>query len=69
MADVPEQLAKAKAGIDAREMNGLVDLDMSAHQRYPALDALCDQLPASIVEIVGVGGETALRLGGNAQRL
>ena len=69
MADVPVELAKTEAGVDAREMNGLVDLDMGAHQRYPAFNALGDQLPATIVEIVEIGREPALCLRGDAQGL
>lgn len=69
MADVAEELAEAEASVDARKVHRLVDLDVSAHQRYPALDALCDQLPASIVQIIVVRRERALRLRGDAQSL
>ena len=62
VADVAEQLAEAEPRIDAREMDGLVDLDVRAHERHPALDALGDQPPASIVQILEIAREPALGL-------
>ncbi len=69
MAYIPVELAEAEACVDTREVDCLVDLDMGAHQRYPALDALRDQLPASIVQILEISREGALRLRGDAQGL
>ena len=69
MADVAEELAEAEASVDARKVHGLVDLDVGAHQGYPTLDALRDQPPATIVEIVRIHREPALRLRGDAQSL
>ena len=69
MADVPEQFAEAEPHLDARKMHGLVNLDMRAHERHPALDALRDQLPASIVQILEIVREPALRLRGDPHGL
>ena len=52
VADVAEQLAEAEPCIDAREVDGLVDLDMGAHEGDAALDALGDEAAAAIIEIV-----------------
>ena len=69
MADVAVELAEAEAGVDAGKVDGLVDLDVGAHEGDAALDALGDQLPSTIVEIVRISREPALRLRGDAQSL
>ena len=69
MANVAEELAEAEAGIDARKVDCLVDLDVGAHEGDAGLDGLGDELPAAIEEIVGIVGELALCLRGEPQSL
>ena len=69
VADVLEGLAEAEAGVDAGVVDGLIDLDMGAHEGDAALDALGDEAAAAIVEIVEIVGELALSLCGDAQSL
>ena len=69
VADVLEGLAEAETGVHAGVVDGLIDLDVGAHEGDAALDALGDQLPAAIEEIVEIVGELALSLCRDTQSL
>lgn len=67
MADVSVELLQLEAGVDTREVNGLIDFRMCAHHRDAALDALRDQLSATLEQVFEVVRECALRLRGDAE--
>ncbi len=69
MADVSVELLQLQAGVDARKVDGFIDFDVRAHHGDAALDALHDQLPATLDEVFKVVGEGALRLRGDAEGL
>lgn len=69
MADISVEFLQLQAGVHAREVDGLVHLDVRAHHRDPAFDTLRDQLPATLEQVFKVVWERALCLRGDAQGL